>query len=1190
MKHDIKTAFMKTSSILIVALLLLVLAGCGNGSGKKVTTPQDLMSIRSLGLAYLEEFRFEDAEREFREFTKLAPDDKFGYANLGLTLLRAGRLPEAETELLKAEKIAPDDADILLILATTYRMNDQQEKAVEKLKEAISKAPTHARALYELSEIYSTSDSPETVSSRRACLEKLIQASPANMVPRLDLTELLIKSGENDPALEQLEIIRKLFPEFPKEAVEFYKKAVICLQKKDKENALLNFTVFHNYIKVTSPYQAGMSDLKGPGGSIIGFPVITFDNKSQASVNAGMSSALKFTEAAAPAGLIIPDSKRSKNVISHIESTDFDMDGDIDIYYSYYDPVTTASGHFLFSNSSGKYTEASKAAGLTHSGNEISSTSGDYNNDGFPDLFIIRKEGDILYKNLGNGTFEDVTAASNIGSKVPGTVALFFDADHDGDLDLFEGTTGKNLLFRNNSDGTFTEQAEKMNLQGSASYSTDAAFADFDEDGDIDLFVTDRNNANTLLSNQRQSLYKDVTEECGLKSGEGSVTVAVADFNNDGFQDLFVGSDNGKCRLYRNMENGRFEIDKNSRVMNITGTTISDAAFIDFDNDGYTDLFLTGICNTEEGRGIFLFHNEGNGSFSNGSGILPQDQLTGTSLTVFDYNDDGDLDIALARADGGIALLRNDGGNNNHFVKMKLFGLRAGSAKNNYFGIGAKVEIRAGDLYQAVVVTSPEFLLGIGERAFADVIRITWSNGVPQNVFLPEANQSLIEAQTLKGSCPFLYCWNGNEYAFVKDILWRSGLGMPLGIMGGTTAWAFPDASDDYLKIPAEALKPLDGKYSIQVTSELWETIYLDRIQLVAADHPGETDIYVEEQFSPPPFPGMKIFRVKNRIKPVSAFDDHGTDVLSQVAEHDFVFLSNFYKSDYQGTAEMHDIILDPGTASDSLIMFLNGWIFPSDASINVALSQSVRIKTVPPIVQVINENNEWQTVAANIGFPMGKDKTVIADLTGKFLTDDHRIRIRTNMEIYWDEIFFSVGQADEPVLTTVMEPAAADLHFRGFSEMFRKGGRYGPHWFDYSKVSTAPRWRDLTGRYTRYGDVLPLLTSTENKYIISNAGDEVTIEFNAARLPELRKGWKRDFLIRSVGWVKDGDINTAFGNTVSPLPYHGMKSYPPSATDKYPDTEELRRYDNEYNTRIIDGKGYINALKSPIRNTVNLK
>ena len=127
---------------------------------------------------------------------------------------------------------------------------------------------------------------------------------------------------------------------------------------------------------------------------------------------------------------------------------------------------------------------------------------------------------------------------------------------------------------------------------------------------------------------------------------------------------------------------------------------------------------------------------------------------------------------------------------------------------------------------------------------------------------------------------------------------------------------------------------------------------------------------------------------------------------------------------------------------------------------------------------------------------------------------------------------------------------------------------------------SPTAKWRDLSGNYTRYGDVLPLLYESDNKYIISNAGDETTVQFDAKELPELRKGWKRDFLIHSVGWVKDGDINTALGSTVLPLPFHGMKSYPPGPGDNYPQDSELQKYNQEYNTRKVTNEGYLNALK----------
>ncbi len=1176
--------------LLLFTLCLTFLIRCKNATDNKQSST-DLATTKTLGLAYLEEFKLEDAEKEFLKFIKLAPEEKLGYANLGLTYLRMGKYPEAEKQLQKALKIDPKDADIRLILATVYRMNNDKVRSLSELKEALTFAPGHIKVLYDISELYALESDEESVKQRQGTLLLLVKSSPGNLVPYLNLTEILIRQGEPDKALEYLEIIKKQFPEFPKEATGYYDKTLMALKKNDRENSILNFTIFHNYLKVTSPYQAGIMELKGPGGSLIGFPVITFERQTSfaGNENGSILETIKFTNVTESAGLNnVPVSGSTGSEFSrssHVEAADYDGDGDIDLYSGSYDQASSSYKHFLFKNSMGLFTDATNEAGLRHSGIESSASFADFDNDGFFDLYIVREGGDILYRNVSEGTFKNVSTESKTERKKEGNNAVFFDMDHDGDLDLYRLSSDLNQQFRNNSDGTFLELNGKMDLPKSGTISRDAVFGDFDEDEDLDLIVVNENSSNIYYSNQRQSVFKDVTEVNGLKTAGGSTSVTTGDYNNDGFLDLFITSVNANENLlYKNLKNGGFEAVKNSSEMftKLRDLKAYDASFLDFDNDGFLDIVIAGEVSVGDGSGLCLYHNDGNGSFTDVSDLLPEDIKSGNKLAVFDYNDDGDLDIAVAGVNGGLFLIRNDGGNNNRYIKIKLFGLRAGSAKNNHFGIGAKVEMRAGDLYQTTVVSDPNVHFGMGNRSQADIIRITWTNGVPQNIFNPGTDQSLIEAQTLKGSCPFLYTWNGDEYVFVKDILWRSALGMPLGIMGGNTAYAFADASDDYIKISGQDLIAVDGKYSIQITSELWETIYLDKIQMVAVDHPESTEIFVEEQFSPPPFPGLKIFQIGQKRIPSTASDKNGEDVLHFISKKDDKYLSGFKPGKYQGITEISEMILDPGEAgkSDVLYLFMNGWIFPTDASINFALTQTDKIKVFPPVIQVINKKGEWETVIDNPGFPMGKDKTVIVDLSGKFLSSDRRIKIRTNMEIYWDYIFFSEKLSESKITTTKMDPLSADLHYRGFSESFRKGSRYGPHWFDYSKTDKEPKWRDLPGNYTRYGDVLPLLKISDNKYIISNAGDETSIKFDAGSLPELKEGWKRDFLINSVGWVKDGDLNTAYGNSVLPLPFHGMKSYPPSENDKYPNTNELQKYNMEYNIREVTNEGYLNALK----------
>lgn len=1177
--------------LFVLTLVVLIVGSCKPSPEKIKQEEIKKMTAQTLGLAYLEEFKLDEAEIEFLKYIEMAPDEKLGYANLGLTYLRMGKYPEAEKELLKAIEIDADDPDIRLLLATVYEMNDERGKAIERLKEALVISPGHLKILYDLAELYSVSSDDESKSQRKKCIVQLAEKAPGNLVPQLSLTEIYINDKEADKAIQQLEMIAKQFPEFPKEATGFYNETLDLLRKNDLANAAIQFNFFHNYMKVTAPYQAGIMDLKGPGGSLIGFPLIVFNSELSLSVeNKSLLDVIKFTEVSESAGLKSFASETGENDaehqnLSHVETADYEGDGDTDIYMGRFDPTTSTYKHFLYNNDMGRFTDVSAELGITHSGIEKSAIFIDFDNDGFLDLYIVREEGDLLYRNAEKGVFKDITEDAGLGNKTTGNKALFFDFDQDGDLDLFEVCENTNLLYRNNGDGTFTEQAEKAGLAGNNENSTDAAFGDFDDDGDVDLIVVNESGIN-LYSNQRQGVFRDITAESGLDKVTNANSVDVADYNNDGFLDLFFTSDkNENVGLFRNQRNGSFVLMANNNKMfsDLQGVKSNDARFFDFDNDGYLDIIVAGESASAEERGLFIFHNDSIDHFTDVSTLLPAGIKSGKQIDIFDYNDDGDLDILLAEKNGNVLLLRNDGGSLNHYVDMKLVGLRTGSAKNNTFGIGAKVEMRSGDLYQTKIVTEPGVHFGLGHRTTADIIRIMWTNGVPQNIFQPGADQALLEAQTLKGSCPFLYTWNGDEYVFATDIIWRSALGMPLGIMGGTTQYGFADASDDYLKIPGEMLKLKDGKYLVQVTSELWETIYTDELQLVVVDHPDSIDVYVPEQFSPPPFPGEKIHQVNHKITPVSAIDQDENDVLSYISEDDDNYLAGFNSDKFQGITEMHSLILDPGKLQpeNKLFLFMKGWIFPTDASINVALSQSEILKVTSPVIQVINKKGEWETVLENIGFPMGKDKTVIAELSGKFLTADHRIRILTNMEIYWDHIFFSNEVTNAPVVSTTLNPSSADLHYRGFSRTYRKGSRYGPHWFDYYDVDKNEKWRDLTGNYTRYGDVLPLLTESDSKYIISNAGDEVSIEFDAQVLPELQKGWKRDFLIHSVGWVKDGDMNTALGNKVEPLPFHGISQYPPAKNDVYPTDADHQNYLKEYNTRIVTFNDLRDAIKT---------
>ncbi len=787
------------------------------------------------------------------------------------------------------------------------------------------------------------------------------------------------------------------------------------------------------------------------------------------------------------------------------------------------------------------------------------------------------------------------------------------DFDHDGDLDLFSGRASV-AMYQNNGNLTFTDVTEQTFVKtdtksltaiensGKPSISiaqpvpNNALSADFDDDGDIDIFITHRETGCTLYDNLRQGRLRAVTDETGI-SQEASYTAAAAgDYDNDGDVDLFLATAE-RIHLYRNRGDGSFveALGSQASVRELPPALLKN---LDYDNDGFVDIWVSGQ------HGMFLFRNDGTGQFMEPYPLIQNVTPAGDALlhsanvgAVGDYDNDGALDLFFIDGEGQLRALQNRGGNQNNWIQIKLEGITAGNNKINRDGIGSKLEVKVGALYQLQYVSQQVSHFGLGAFDAADVVRVVWTNGVPQNVITPKAKQRILEKQILKGSCPFLYVYDGEKYQFITDLLWRAPLGL-ITSMG----FVAPDETKDFVKIPRTQIQPKDGKYSMQITEELWETAYFDQVKLIAVDHPAGTEIFVNEQYTPPPFAEFKVYGVSEKHHPKSAVTHQGKEVSDALKAFDYHYAVEHAPGAYQGVVEPHAIILDlsveqrdkrkvVGTLRRAvkpredepqkvitpakrgqvpLTLFLSGWIFPTDTSINVALFQNPSINPRFPSVSVKDEAGLWHTVIEMIGLPAGKNKTITVDLTGKFLSDDRHVRIETDLQIYWDAAFFTVGEQGVPMEITTLTPDSAALHYRGFSEMYRPTP-HGPHLFDYQKVTTTAQWRDLAGNYTRYGDVNPLLQKVDDMYVILNAGDEITVEFDAARLPQLKTGWVRDFIFYSDGWDKDGDINTLTSQTVEPLPFHGMSAYPYPDTESYPNDEAHRRYRHKYNTRRVE-------------------
>ena len=308
-----------------------------------------------------------------------------------------------------------------------------------------------------------------------------------------------------------------------------------------------------------------------------------------------------------------------------------------------------------------------------------------------------------------------------------------------------------------------------------------------------------------------------------------------------------------------------------------------------------------------------------------------------------------------------------------------------------------------------------------------------------------------------------------------------------------------------------------------------------------------------------------------NRMYPKRARDGEGLDVLHKLLKRDNSYADTF-RRDQGGVAEMHTLELDFGAAAartNKALLILNGWVDWADGSTFLAASQEGKGGLTPPYLQVKNQRGEWQTVIEDMGMPDGKPKTIVVDLAGKFLSGSREIRIVTNMCVYWDEIFLSDDASAVAAFETARVPtASAEVRFRGFSESKIHRRRTQPETFYYKPSSATSYWNPTPGLYTRYGEVKELVEDPDDRFVIMGAGDELRLEFNASGLPALKSGWKRDFILKVDGWAKDRDANTAYSQTVEPLPFHAMTQYPYGVNEHYPASPVHAEYRKQYNTR----------------------
>jgi len=853
---------------------------------------------------------------------------------------------------------------------------------------------------------------------------------------------------------------------------------------------------------------------------------------------------------------------------------DYDGDGKPDLFLV--SGSADGSSRLLHNLGNGQFEDVTKSAGIALAGSGMGCAAGDFDNDGHTDLAVCLPEGVRLLHNEGNGKFVDVTEKAGIRGGA-GCVALtFVDYDHDGDLDLYvtmmpDGPGRHNVLWRNNGNSTFTDVSAETGL-GYLPTGAGVATTDFNNDRAIDFVLAGAGSGAMVLLNPREGKFTAMEGPDFAKEGLPPARGVVAfDFDKDGWMDLaFTHAGAPGISLWRNVEGKALQRVPLPDLGWQNGWGI---AALDYDNDGWLDLVAAG--ETSAGGELRLLRNLGAKGWADVTKDVGLDAVKLSmprALAVADVDGNGDADLVVTQLGGPPVMLMNSGGNQRNWTRIDLKALN-----DNKSGIGTKVELYAGPLYQKWEVAGASgylgqnaapILAGLGSEREAEVVRLLWPTGVPQDEVNLSARKThaIAELDRRGSSCPVLFAWNGQEFEFIADMIGS-------GVVGHWVAPGERDVPDpdEYLKVAGRSLRARNGMLSLRFMEPMEETVYLDEVRLLAVDHPAKIEVNPNERFvSAPPFPEFRVIATRDARVPAGAWDDRGHDVLPLIAKRDRKYVTEFEELPFAGFAKLHWIELDLGKwdAEKPLRLLIDGYTDYFTATSMYAADQA-GIKVIAPYVEALDSSGKWTRVVEDMGFPAGLERMMVADLTGKLAAGTRRIRIVTNLKIYWDAIRIDQTPETEADGVHVSEVplARATLDFLGYPREIRLQPASDTT-YSYTHRSMTGPYARAAGNYTRLGDVRELLEAADDRFVVFGSGEGVKLDFDGAKLPKLPNGWVRDYFFYANGFEKDLDFYAAHAFTVEPLPRHGLEAYPYPEGKEYPADEKHLRYQMEYNTR----------------------
>jgi len=1212
---------------------------------KTTRLPPDMMPVLKMnnkGIGRMEQFDYPEAAKTFEKVTKMAPEWIPGRINLAIA-----------------------------------KMNEDNEKsrsqAIEMFEDILKDDPNNLHAHYCLGSLLVHRRSPEEAIPH---FEEVLKSDPKDAHSWLQLGLLLEEFSDR-----RLDCVQRAVKLDPYLGSAIYALAQ-DLSKRDEKRKLELLNEFLAYDAQSANVHDEKYTDRGPYGEVIGrypdykpkiqfgpIPLFIPSQNFKVRLATGARWASREDLRKSSHGELL-SAVRDRFGATMVE-LDYNQDGKPDLFLL---NAVVENGQvrdlLLRNEGGGLFTDVTTEAGLAGSRAGLGCCVGDFDNNEFSDLFITGVSRQWLFRNNGKGRFEDVTAEAGLDKLTSVCLgSAFVDLDQDGDQDLLiaqfaatpelalaalrgkenEASKGGLAVFLNvgkvpavrptedppPTEPKFRRLEKPADLVGPSGMVVNVAVSDLDDDHDLDLLVlADQQATAAVLNDRLLRFHRVILPETLLPPGRWNGALVFA-ANHDSRSDLFVIGPGQRPLFLLSRPLGE---EKNVRNRLERGATNSppllQAQAIDLDYDGWTD-----VVGLSEQHIPVLLQNDGQRLVHRLEGLgadagWPKDLI---SFRVGRFGLGKYQDLMVWSETKGLRLYLNRG-NGKSAVNLEVTGHRkvhnnpgkGEKSRCNSDGFGVWTWVQAENLCSGMENTTlsaslghshQPIVLGLGPHLQPDVVRLRWPDNVVQaQLDVPASQLTRIEEVNLKEtSCPILFTWNGERYVFVTDFLGAGSMG-ELQPDGSTR----PPRPEESVKIEAEQLVPLDGKYILKIAEPMNEATYLDRLQLLVLDHPAGMRVYPDERFGSSPPPSQDLLAFREEIFPVKAVDHRGKDVTKVLAKWDRDTVHDFAQRSWLGYAEEHWVELDFGDRlarfkpDDRLVLCLAGWTdYPYPESIWAATEAGVPL--LPPTLERLGPDGRWQTLIADAGFPAGLPRMMTLPLPplspggsapGQRAGDEGErhcvLRLRTNMEVYWDQIFvapllqviksdgnLALGHGDTEtgghgeanpdhratasprlrvesngVFVSIQEVARATLTPCGLMQEFSPDGKL-PTIYDYDRQQTVAI-SHLAGKMTRHGQVTDLLRDRDDRFVIFGPSDELTVEFDAKSLPALPPGWKRSFVLKTWGYCKDCSLWTATGDTIEPLPFQKMSKYPYGPEEHYPDDALHQDYLRHYQTRQV--------------------